>query len=133
MAEEKKNVTVEEAKVEEPKKDETPKAEQPAETKKEKKTEKVEVEINPTLYKVLKGTKKVLKYAVPVGIAAGSVFLGIKIGANKEAKRSGMIQSDLNNQISDLQRQLEMKPDVVPMLPDNGTSVLDNIPMDIVE
>lgn len=134
MANEEKKVTVneQEAKVEETKKEETPKTEQPAE-KQEKKDEKVVIEVNPKVAKVLGVTKKVLKYAVPVGIAAGSVFLGIKIGASKESKRSGAIQSDLNNQISDLQAKLEAKPDVVPMLPDNSTSILDNIPMDVVE
>lgn len=124
--EEKKNVTVnEEAKTEETKAPEQPKQE---EVKKTTTT----IEVNPKVAKAIGITKKVLKYAVPVGIAAGSVFLGIKIGGAKERKSSGIEIDRLNGQIGDLQKQLEMKPDVVPALPDTS-SALDVVPMDIVE
>ena len=64
--------------------------------------------------------KKFLKYAVPVGIAAGSVFLGIHLGRNDERRNSagtiGDLQSRLDKANSDI-ALLEAKANSIPELP----------------
>lgn len=96
-----------------------PQGEMPrGETPKEVKTTSVEMPI--WVAKALGITKKVLKYALPVGIAAGSVFLGIQLGKSEESKRSsgeiGDLQSKLDRANADI-ALLEAKANAIPELP----------------
>ena len=96
-----------------------PQGEMPrGETPKVEKTTSVEMPI--WVAKALGITRKVLKYAIPVGIAAGSVFLGIQIGKSDEKRNStgaiNDLQSRLDKANSDI-ALLEARANTVPELP----------------
>lgn len=75
--------------------------------------------------------KKIFKYALPVGIAAGSVFLGIKLGKNEESKRSSMALNDLQSRLDRANADialLEAKTNAIPELPQIEAPELPELP-----
>ena len=64
--------------------------------------------------------QKIFKYALPVGIAAGSVFLGMQLGKNEEQKHSSLALNDLQNKLDRANADialLEARANAVPELP----------------
>lgn len=110
----------------------TPQENKPEEKKKD--VEKFEFELPGWAAKTLRITKKVLKYAVPVGIAAGSVFLGVKIGKSDEKKQSSLAAADYESKLSDLQARLEeAERPALPDLSETMSSLADLPSMEVSE
>ena len=64
-------------------------------------------------------TRKVLKYALPVGIAAGSVFLGIQLGKSDEKRNSALALNDMQGKLDKANADialLEARANAVPEL-----------------
>lgn len=75
--------------------------------------------------------QKIFKYAIPVGIAAGSVFLGIQLGKNEEQKHSSLALNDLQSKLDRANADialLEAKANSIPELPQIEAPELPELP-----